>query len=656
MATFQYLPLDASRREIRLLVVHPAGTGLRDSTLQVSLIKTRLNDSGRQKQISETKEERPLHYTALSYTWGDSQPTYPILLDGMDFKVRQNLHKALLHFRLTEREVIIWIDAVCINQEDEQERESQVAMMRDIYKEAEGVWGWLGPGDAPESRGAFTLLRDLAHREYTNVTVDSQRYDILRSETIDWVRSRPITDVYLKHWIEIAKIFESPWFSRMWVIQEVVLGKVVTAVYGSDVVSFDDVLYYGAQFIIKHLPEVHRSTSGTTSHGHLVQELDERSTKLLVAATRAAEIGRARALRLGHHPVVPRRLPSTVYQVVRDYKNFNVTEPRDKVYALLGILEDYENHVKCPKISYSIPLANLYWEIIGAHIEHSRSLDFLSDAVGLDAPYGTPTWMPRWDDNPAGTLQATRILSLEMAPEVEYKAMADTLPQIAFHPSLNAIHVVGVVGGTVREVGDAPTLPDFSASNGDAEAIFVRYLELRRRVSEQWLSMLDLKEAFNQLQRNSDNTESLQDNKRSKAYTYAGMMLMFDDIHKWDHDDLVALLKKSIGNHPSPFIGIESETTQYSARQLAATCFRRLFVLSDGDFGLGPRDMQPDDVIVFLYGCRVPMVLRPVDGVDMWRLVGEAYCPNQMNGQVLAPDIFAMRADAGLTDLVFWIV
>ena len=105
MATFQYSPLNASLREIRLLVLHPASLDLRDRTLNMSLIKTRLGD--------------PVKYIALSYTWGDPQPTYPVLLDGTEFKVRRNLHEALLRFRPFEGglQMRLWVDAVCIYQD-----------------------------------------------------------------------------------------------------------------------------------------------------------------------------------------------------------------------------------------------------------------------------------------------------------------------------------------------------------------------------------------------------------------------------------------------------------------------------------------------------------------------------------------------------------
>jgi hypothetical protein len=113
MATFQYSPLDASLREIRLLVLHPTSLDLRDSVLEISIIKTQLGD--------------PVTYLALSYTWGDPEPTYTVRLNGRKFKVRKNLHEALLHFRPFEGGLKLWVDAICINQDDIRERESQVS-------------------------------------------------------------------------------------------------------------------------------------------------------------------------------------------------------------------------------------------------------------------------------------------------------------------------------------------------------------------------------------------------------------------------------------------------------------------------------------------------------------------------------------------------
>jgi hypothetical protein len=282
MATFHYSQLDTSLREIRLLILNPASMDLRDSTLEMSLIKTRLGS--------------PVRYRALSYTWGDPQPTYPVLLNGKDFRVQKNLYEALLHFRPTEGRLKLWVDAVCINQGDIPERESQVALMRNIYKEAEEVWAWLGPGDPIKAQAAFSLLCDLSSHEMEAITEDLHHAKIPRAETEKWVESEATNDLYVGRWLDVANLLDSPWFSRMWIIQEVVMGKTVTVFCGSNAVMWDDI-YLAGKFIEKYLHAVISETSRFTRRSDLTVELNQRAAKLSLSAHRIAEIGRSRAVR-----------------------------------------------------------------------------------------------------------------------------------------------------------------------------------------------------------------------------------------------------------------------------------------------------------------------------------------------------------------------
>ena len=100
MATFQYSPLHALLRDIRLLILHGAPLDLRDSVLEMSIVKTRLGN--------------PVTYRALSYTWGDPEPNYLVRLNGEQLKVRKNLHEALLHFRPHGGDLKLWVDAACL--------------------------------------------------------------------------------------------------------------------------------------------------------------------------------------------------------------------------------------------------------------------------------------------------------------------------------------------------------------------------------------------------------------------------------------------------------------------------------------------------------------------------------------------------------------
>ncbi|KAK0614931.1 heterokaryon incompatibility protein-domain-containing protein, partial [Bombardia bombarda] len=129
MSTSLYTPLDASRREIRLLRVSPSRS--KTDMVRCALFTASLDDKPK--------------YWALSYVWGNAAITTPIYVDDRLFSATVNLEAALRHIRGTGvRELIIWVDAVCINQADLDERSSQVALMGAIYSGADLVEAWVG--------------------------------------------------------------------------------------------------------------------------------------------------------------------------------------------------------------------------------------------------------------------------------------------------------------------------------------------------------------------------------------------------------------------------------------------------------------------------------------------------------------------------------
>ncbi|KAH7327522.1 heterokaryon incompatibility protein-domain-containing protein [Rhexocercosporidium sp. MPI-PUGE-AT-0058] len=150
---FNYDPLDLStlRPSIRLAILQP---GPRNASIRVKLGRSVFAD-------------RP-KYEALSYTWGRADDLRAIELNGTRVEVRKNLALALVHLRHTSEERVLWIDAICINQSDLEERNRQVELMSYIYARAKRVLVWLGiivHSSGPEKRrtgdGAGLDLNDL---------------------------------------------------------------------------------------------------------------------------------------------------------------------------------------------------------------------------------------------------------------------------------------------------------------------------------------------------------------------------------------------------------------------------------------------------------------------------------------------------------------
>jgi hypothetical protein len=126
-----YEPLERTTREIRLLELLPA----KDPTANIRCILRKVS-----------LDTKPI-YLALSYVWGDAtNEKKTIEVNGIAVSVTSNLHKALLQMRPDTNVELqtYWVDALCINQADNDEKSSQIQFMREIYGNAAVVVIWLG--------------------------------------------------------------------------------------------------------------------------------------------------------------------------------------------------------------------------------------------------------------------------------------------------------------------------------------------------------------------------------------------------------------------------------------------------------------------------------------------------------------------------------
>ncbi|KIM93592.1 hypothetical protein OIDMADRAFT_173176, partial [Oidiodendron maius Zn] len=192
---YQYRDIKISKLSLRLLILLP---GSFHEDIRCYLIHTSLD------------EPRSHQYEALSYTWGPPERNHFIWIDAYKFPVTANLYQALQHLR---QDVVrfLWVDAICLNQENIQERNHQVKQMTMIYREAWRVIIWLGPaGDYSDRALEFipTLRRFRLRRQ--------QRRRVFS-----------LKDVYkaLKSLEAMAKICRRPWWQRVWIVQELASAK-----------------------------------------------------------------------------------------------------------------------------------------------------------------------------------------------------------------------------------------------------------------------------------------------------------------------------------------------------------------------------------------------------------------------------------------------
>ncbi|KAF2452128.1 hypothetical protein P171DRAFT_347545 [Karstenula rhodostoma CBS 690.94] len=180
----------------------------------------------------------PPPYEALSYVWGDPKITAPISIDGHNLQVTTNLEIALRHLRLEQATRILWIDAININQLDMNERAQQVAMMANIYRNADLVVVWLGPADeytemffklAKEKRGWRTLYSIKVAWSARAILLDLEKEDIQQRSICGSRRLHQARKIFVIHdffWslrhgalyfgqgLATLHLIQNEWFSR----------------------------------------------------------------------------------------------------------------------------------------------------------------------------------------------------------------------------------------------------------------------------------------------------------------------------------------------------------------------------------------------------------------------------------------------------------
>jgi hypothetical protein len=225
-----YSQLDRTSRSIRLLILSPH-LHPEDNRIQCRLFITSL-------------DEFP-SYDALSYTWGQpDELNLKIWVNGVLIPVRRNLLCALRMLR-GDVERVLWIDALCINQNDEQERGHQVEMMGEIYKMAYWVLAWLGTPDIGESQDRIDIIGHQAPSKsvlaFDFLEVASQRSDNRYSQQFNhykWMDDFVHNPALNCHWKELADICNLEYWTRLWIIQEVCLASKLRVLHGTKMIDW----------------------------------------------------------------------------------------------------------------------------------------------------------------------------------------------------------------------------------------------------------------------------------------------------------------------------------------------------------------------------------------------------------------------------------
>ena len=572
-----YKPINPERREIRLLHIKPSLEF--EEKPQCFLQTVSLNDNPQ--------------FEALSYVWGDPNVTRPIRLDDREWYATINLEAGLRYLRSDSKDVVIWVDALCVDQSSIEERNSQILLMKTIYSNAERVKVWLGEPTSG-SDDALAILEQLGR---------SIRFkDIrLKGKRLSEENARSLND-----------FISRPWWNRVWVQQEYSLAKDVALQCGLQSLEYSPILELKGRDLLGLLRGWERSLS------HFIQIIgDSASTSI-----RYREDG-------GH--------PSKFTQVLAHGCFKDCTDLRDSIYGFLGLAR--QDFVDAMRPDYSIPLNDVFRRTAVKHMSYSGALSFFSfNTWKPKAERLVPTWVPDWprlgpfdvsgDESEYTTQNLDRSVwryrALRFGITRDFKACATrTLSSEIIDET--TVMLNGHCLGQVTHVSP-------NATPLDSHGLAFGHNALQ--VIEGWLKFFD---------RFADRAAfpSAAEGRRNPIWRIFTGDHYCDPTGYWrtcegaDYESYQAF-KRDIG-HGGPLTPVAKE---YFTSFLIAGTDRRLFATDRGYIGLGPREMQEGDHVYILSGGDVPYILRPIPGPRprTFELVGDCYLHGIMYGEAAGTD------------------
>ena len=347
---YKYQPL-LEPDSIRVLQLHPSSD--LTASPQCDLIGMRLCDS----------DNADHSYTAISYVWGDERDSHTISIGSSELTVGKNIHSALRHIRRRDRWIRLWVDAICINQFDLTERNHQVQQMCAIYSAAKETVIYLGDQD-----GGNTGLSAWNFLERKSEWAMDENGDVdysIPAKMEQKVEFRGDLDD-----VEID-VLERPWFRRVWVFQEVVVSRNLSIQCGSRKISWNEfcqVLLLNARYHDRYGFSI-----GRTEKIDVVRDMFHARSSYQEAH--------------GMGDLVPSWLArvenykggdASILNTLSRTRQLEAFDPRDKIYAVLGVSTGVEVTGELIAVNYHKPCSLVYLDFARYIMEKTHSYEVLS--------------------------------------------------------------------------------------------------------------------------------------------------------------------------------------------------------------------------------------------------------------------------------------
>lgn len=527
------------------------------------------------------------HYETLSYVWGDSTEKWSLeLRDQSCISITNSLYFTLVRAAANCSTGFLWIDQISINQDDIAERNHQVALMGNIYRQCFRVIIWLGEDDFDPACAAF--VRDVCHgarirQERVDIAIGGEHYGSQDTLLERFATEELLTRGRIESQIEaLIELYRRPWFTRAWVIQEAILPKNSLVLAGFTQLVLEDLAVMSLA-LMKMLDAKQRQIKGLTTLGH-------------IGTGREQEKGISIRFKVPFHE----RLSQYSSRV-------DATDPRDLVYAFLAFQDDERIKID---VNYEASIDKVFIHTARAIICGREDLDLFGsirhDVLPRKKTIALPSWAPDWS------------LPWECFPlSLGSNFCASKFRKYKVTGQMND-QKLEIHGRIIDRITNLPFPPPFTNNASKRD-------RLRDRLS------LDF---YYQHFRSLKNGDWPMTHERLLHTILAdGVYRVQPDCHPLTSDKIRQLLDMYDRVMSAKRLQrLQRQEINFLELFLAPQKGRLLFAAESGRIGLGSKLAEEGDHIVIVHGSNTPLVLRDA-GDDLFRMIGECYFEDAMYGE-----------------------
>jgi hypothetical protein len=530
------------------------------------------------------------HFEALSYVWGDLKVMRSVCVSGYSLEITHILYAALQQLRRTQDRRTLWVDQICINQTDDDEKSHQVSLMRTIYKRCWQCVIWFGEIPSTisfseeDAAVALDFILATADGRAASNTIDDSDTHILLTDSEQGDRARNAFRTLI--------MGGNPWWSRVWTLQEASLPNAAILHWGPLTIPLVTIELAAKTMVGGWFCGVPSSTKVAEEYRDLVSSF--------LYPVRGITIARN-----GETPL----------NTLMRWRYRKATDPRDKVYGFAGLFkaDTLRNLPSLRDISYTISPEVLFARVTRDLICFDQDLRPLIGAREL--PHVTPG-LPTWAIDFASSSDIGPRQTRWWQHSHRYLRWTACASFDQFKPSMDEKILVlsGKFIDDVQEVGKIYHI----AVNQEADD---------KRVRSTIIANYHLFEKY-QASRNTDVSAG-----------YVGGGTLNDAFWRTMLGNLIMSETPRGVPHDYDVVDFEEYVAEGNLNRLTLSLHglvpnHAFFITTNGYIGMGPSDIRKGDRVYVFGGGRVPFVIRPaVDLPDRYCLMGDAYVHGIMRGE-----------------------